>query len=166
MYSQGGEQGKTLQVIFGNRIADKNRFRAFWNAEHKRFKSLAQHGGVFLAVVSEPSFPQSVGSNPVVGNMGFGVRDDIFDVLSGSQLHPTSKELLRGDRRDASFLVVARLPRDALADDKFPDVHFAIRQTVFIFRKDTTCDLKFLQIRVVIVSFREDGKHFVLHSSK
>src|SRR6267378_7934903 len=102
----------------------------FWYKQFERLESLAQHCGVFLAVVSEPSFPQSVGANAVVGDVGFGVGDNVLDVLSRSQLDPTSKELLRGDRCDASFLVVARLPRDALADDEFPDVHFAIRQAV------------------------------------
>src|SRR6266851_2465507 len=165
-YCQGGEQRKTLQVMFGYGIGDKNGFGTVGNGEHKRLKSLAQHRAVFFAVVTEPSFPQSVGPNAVVGDVGFGVGDNVLDVLSRSQFDPTSKELLCGNRGNARLLIVAGLPRDALADDKFPDVHFAIRQTVFIVRKDAARDLKFLQIRVVIVCFGEDGEHFVLHSCK
>src|SRR5712692_5544084 len=109
---------------------------AFAYKQLERFKSLAQHRGVFFAVVSEPSFPQSVGPKAVVGDVGFGVGDNVLDVLSRSQFDPTSKELLRGYRGNACLLVVARLPRNALADNKFPDVHLAIGQTLFIVRKD------------------------------
>src|SRR6266403_6362074 len=68
-YCQGGEQRKTFQVVFGNGMAEKNWFRTLWNAEHKRFKSFVQHRSVFLAVVSEPSFPQSISPDAVVGHV-------------------------------------------------------------------------------------------------
>ena len=66
-------------------------------------------------------------SNAVVGDVGFTVCNYVLAVLSRTELDSTSKELLCGYRRDACFLVVAGLPRDALADDKVSDVHFAIR---------------------------------------
>ena len=166
-YSQGGEQRKTLQVIFGNGIAEKNGFRTLWNAKHKRFKRFAQHGAVFLSVVAEPSFPKSEGPNAIIWHVGFAVRDDVFDVLSGAQFYAASKELLRGNRGDAGFLIVARLSRDALADDEFPDVHFPICQTVFVVRQTPSRAISsLLKIRFVIVCFREDREHFVLHSFK
>jgi len=96
----------------------------------------------------------------------FAVGDDVFDVLARAQLHPTSEELLRGNRSNTSFLIVAGLPRDALADDKFRDAYFTIRESVFIVRKHPACDLKFFKIRLVVVGLGEDGEHFVLHSSK
>src|SRR5437588_52720 len=126
-YWQGGEERKALQVVFGNRVGDKDGFRTLWKVEHKRFKSFAQHCGVFLSVVAEPSFPKREGPYAVVWHGGFAISDDVFDVLTRTQLHTTSKELLRSNRGDTCFLVIAGLPRNALADDKLPDVHFAIR---------------------------------------
>jgi hypothetical protein len=73
----------------------------------KRFERLerfSQHCGVFLTVVSEPPFPQSISPNTIIGDVGFGVRDDVLDVLSRSQLHPASEELLRDYRGD--FLIL------------------------------------------------------------
>src|SRR6267378_4675937 len=95
----------------------------FWYKQFERLESLAQHCGVFLAVVSEPSFPQSVGPNAVVGDVGFGVGDNVLDVLSRSQFDPTSKELLRGYRGNACLLIVARLLRNSLTHDKILNLH-------------------------------------------
>src|SRR5258708_8249154 len=95
-HCQGGKQRETLQVILRNGIAENNRFRTVWNAKHKRLKSFAQHRGVFLSVVPEPAFPQSVSSNAIVGDVGFGVCDDVLDVLSRTQFDSASKELLGG----------------------------------------------------------------------
>src|SRR5882762_8923802 len=124
-YSKRGEERKTLQVIFGNGIAEKNRFPTLWNAKHKGFKSFAQHCCVFPAVVSEPSFPQCVGPNAVVGDDGFAIGDDVFDVLTRTQLHATSKELLRSNRRDACFLVVTWLSCDPFAHYEILDLHIS-----------------------------------------
>lgn len=60
-----------------------------WNAS----RNMAAY---FFAVVSEPPFLQSVGPNAIVGDVGFGVGDNVLDVLSRSQLGSTSEELLRG----------------------------------------------------------------------
>ncbi len=112
---------------------------AFWSANQKRFKRFVQHCGVFLAIVSKPSFPQSISPNAIIGDMGFSVCDDVLDVLAGSQLDTTSEELLRSNRCDTCLLVVAGFPRNALADDKFWDVHFTICQAVFVVRERPAC---------------------------
>src|SRR2546430_17069007 len=92
--SQGGEERKTLQIIFRDGIAEENGFCALWNAKHKRFKRFVQHRGVFLPIVSEPPFPQSISPNAVVGNVGLVVRDNVFDVLPRTQFASPSKQLL------------------------------------------------------------------------
>jgi len=132
----------------------------------ERLECLTEHSGILLSVVPKPSLPKRKGPYAIIWHCGFAIGDDVFDVLTRTQLHATSKELLRGYRSNACLLVVTRLPRDAFAHDKFPDVHFAIRQAVFVVREHPACELKLLQIGIVIVGFREDGEHFVLHSIK
>src|ERR1700676_1151660 len=83
-YSERREERETFQVIFGNGIAEKNRFRTLRNAQYKRFKSFAQHCSVFLTVVSEPSFPKREGADPVIWHWRYAIGDDVFDVLTGS----------------------------------------------------------------------------------
>ena len=82
----------------------------FCNEQFKRVERLTQHRSILLAVVSEPSFPQSVSPNATIGDVGFGVGDDVLDVLSRSQLDAISKELLRGYRGNSRFLVIACSP--------------------------------------------------------
>src|ERR1700722_15507247 len=98
--------------------------------------------------------------------MGFGIRDDVLDVLSWSQLDSTSKELLCGNRGNARFLIVARFPRDAFAYDQVADVYVAVQQTVLVTRKYPASDLEFLQVRFIVVRFREDGENFILHPAE
>src|SRR5207302_11516753 len=86
------------------------RARMLRNTKLRRFKSLAQPRDVFLAVVSERSFPQSVSPNATIVDVGFGVGDDVLDVLSRSQLDAIFKELLRGYRGNSRFLVIACSP--------------------------------------------------------
>jgi hypothetical protein len=82
--SQNSEERKPLQ--FGVRIVHAVDLASLWRALNKRFKGFTQHCCVFLAVVSEPPFPQGVGANAVIRDVGFGVCDDVFDVLPRSQL--------------------------------------------------------------------------------
>jgi hypothetical protein len=41
--------------------------------------------------------------------------------LAGAQFHATPKKLLCGNRSDTSLLIVTRLLRDPLTNDKVPD---------------------------------------------
>ena len=56
-YCQSSKKGKPFQFFFGKRISQKILFRSLRQAEDKGFKRFPQQRPIFLAVVSEPSFP-------------------------------------------------------------------------------------------------------------
>src|SRR6266513_5805394 len=110
--AQSREKRSVRPVLSGKSLSRFVLRQRFCNRQFERLKRLAQHGGILLSVVPEPSFPQSVSSNAVVGDVGFGIRDDVLDVLSRTQFDAASKELLCGNRCNACFLVVAGLACD------------------------------------------------------
>lgn len=65
-------------------------------------------------VVAEPSFPQSVSANTVVGDVGFAVRNDVFDVLARTQFHAAAEELVGGSGGDGEILRGAQDDRGGL----------------------------------------------------
>ena len=53
----------------------------------QRLKRFTQHLNIFLAVISEGTFPQRISSNAVVRDSIVGIGDDVFDGLSWPQFY-------------------------------------------------------------------------------
>ena len=163
-HSQAGEKRGVSPVLPSTNLTGIVFWWGFGDKQLEGLKRFPQHRGILLSVVAEPSFPKREGPNAVIWHGGFAVGDDVFDVLTRTQLDPTSEKLLRSNRSDTCFLVVARLSRDALADDEILDLHISTGQAFFVIGQDHACNFQLLKIRIVVVGFGQDREHFMLHS--
>src|SRR5579863_2393989 len=133
------------------------------SGQNEGLETLAQHSAIFLPVVSMPPFPQGIGTNTIIGHSRIRVRNHVVNRLPLPQPYTTAEQLLRGDSRQAGLTVIARLARNALADDKFLDRDATLFDPLQVTVKHFSCFVELPAVSSVIARLREYGQSFALH---